>query len=268
MEAVRRLAEQGEDVRDLVMDLTPVYSLGPEWPPLQVDQYDNDEVIEKLRIHLENRIKTRRTLLNDHEKRQTKFRELLSNLEKDSVLLKNENKTLKAQLRAENANRSLNDQLLAFNDMKQILENELDEKELALNAHQKERIRNKIKYKSKIAQEKSKLTTEFEKRLNAKKREQLHKNNKDRAKLNALKNLLDSDATEDTEDTENDENNLRTISDPNLSQVAHGRSTRSSRSRRLSSSPRRSIAVSNPKTHRRSRSTDVEKWLDHRPKVG
>ena len=282
-EAVRRLAEQGEDVRDLVMDLTPVYSLGPEWPPLQVDQYDNDEVIEKLRIHLENRIKTRRTLLNDHEKRQTKFRELLSNLEKDSVLLKNENKTLKAQLeaekkkylnmearlsRAENANRSLNDQLLAFNDMKQILENELDEKELALNAHQKERIRNKIKYKSKIAQEKSKLTTEFEKRLNAKDREYQNKHNKERAKLNALKNLINSDATDDTEDTENDENNLRTISDPNLSQVAHGRSTRSSRSRRLSSSPRRSIAVSNPKTHRRSRSTDVEKWLDHRPKVG
>merc|ERR1712029_200803 len=107
-----------------------------------------------------------------------------SNLEKDSVLLKNENKTLKAQLeaenkkylnmearlsRAENANRSLNDQLLAFNDMKQILENELDEKELALNAHQKERIRNKIKYKTKFAQEKSKLTAEFEKRMSAQK---------------------------------------------------------------------------------------------------
>lgn len=143
----------------------------------------------------------------------------------------------------------------------------MDEKELALNAHQKERIKNKIKYKTKFAQEKSKLTAEFEKRMSAQKREQLHKNNKDRAKLNALKNLLDSDATDETEDTENDENNLRTISDPNLSQVVHGRSTRS-RSRRLSSSPRRSIAVSNPKTHRRSKSSDAERWLDHRPKVG
>ena len=73
--------------------------------------------------------------------------------------------------------------------------------------------------------------------------------------------------TDDTEeDTENyDHNNVRTTSDPNLTSVSQG--TRS-RSRRLSSSPRRSIAVSNPKAHRRSRSTDAEKWLNHRPKVG
>ena len=278
-EAVKRLAEQGEDVNDLVMDLTPVYSLGPEWPPLEVDQYDNEEVIEKLRQYLERRIRTRQTLLQDHEKRQSKFRETLVNFEKDAVLMKNENKQLKAQLeaekrkfanlearliRAEDANKSLNHQLSAFNNMRQILENELDEKELALNAHQKERLRNKLKYKTKIANERNKLASEFEKKMIAKDIEHKQIRNKDRAKLNALKNLI-NDETDDTEDSENYDNNIRTTSDPNLSQVVH--STRS-RSRRLSSSPRRSIAVSNPRTHRRSRSTDAEKWLDHRPKVG
>merc|ERR1712058_128869 len=130
------------DVEDLVMDLTPVYSLGPEWPPLEVDQFDNEVVIEKLKVYLEKRLRTRQTLLSDHEKRQTKFRELLMRLEKEAVLLRNEHKQLKAQLegerkknlnletrlvRAEDANKSLNQQMLAFNDMRQVLENELDE---------------------------------------------------------------------------------------------------------------------------------------------
>ena len=279
-EAVRRLEEQGEDVRDLVMDLTPVYSLGPEWPPLEVDQFDNEEVIEKLRLYLEKRIKTRKTLLLDHDKRQTKFRELLSNLEKEAVLLRSENKQLKAHneaekrkyinlearlARAEDANKSLNQQLLAFNEMRQVLENELDEKELALSAHQRERIKHKLKYKTKIANERNKLNSEFEKKIMSKEKEFQSRHNKERAKLNALKNIINSDVTEDTEDTENYDHNTRTTSDPNLSSVVN---TRSRSRRRSSVSPRRSIAVSNPRTHRRSKSTDVEQWLDHRPAVG
>ena len=279
-EAVRRLEEQGEDVRDLVMDLTPVYSLGPEWPPLEVDQFDNEEVIEKLRLYLEKRIKTRKTLLLDHDKRQTKFRELLSNLEKEAVLLRSENKQLKAHneaekrkyinlearlARAEDANKSLNQQLLAFNEMRQVLENELDEKELALSAHQRERIKHKLKYKTKIANERNKLNSEFEKKIMSKEKEFQSRHNKERAKLNALKNIINSDVTEDTEDTENYDHNTRTTSDPNLSSVV---STRSRSRRRSSVSPRRSIAVSNPRTHRRSKSTDAEQWLDHRPAVG
>merc|ERR1719342_634710 len=122
-------------------------------------------------------------------------------------------------VRAEDANKSLNQQMLAFNDMRQVLENELDEKELALNVHQKERIKNKLKYKSKIANERVKLNSEFEKKLHAKELELKSKHNKERAKLNALKNLINSDDTEDSEN--HDVNNLKTISDPNLSQVAY-----------------------------------------------
>ena len=199
------------------------------------------------------------------------------NLEKDSVLLKNENKQLKAQLeaekrkyatletrlvRAEEANKRLNTQNLAFSDMKQTLENELDEKELALSAHQKEKIRHQLRYKEKIANERNKITTEYERRMIIKEKEFKEKQIKDRAKLNALRNIINDDTEEDTE---NHDHNVRTTSDPNLSSVSHA--TRS-RARRLSSSPKRSIAVANPKAHRRSRSTDAEKWLDHRPKVG
>ena len=279
-EAVRRLEEQGEDVQDLVMDLAPVYSLGQQWPPLEVEQFDNEEVIEKLRLYLEKRIKTRNTLLKDHDKRASNFREYLSKLEKEAVLLRNENKQMKAQMeaekrkqhtlearlaRAEDVNKNLNQQVLAFNEMKTVLEDELDEKDLALNAHQKERIKHKLKYKSKIANERNKMNSEFQKRLMAKEKEIHSRNQKEREKLKALKSIINSDMTSDASDTENQDSNVRTVSDPNLSAlVAHN--TRS-RSRRLSSSPRRSIAVTNPKTHRRSKSTDAEKWLDHRPRI-
>merc|ERR1712013_516493 len=58
--------------------------------------------------------------------------------------------------------------------------------------------------------------------------------------------------------------NRKTTSDPNLSSMAVPGARAS---RRLSTSPRRSVAVSNSR-HRRSRSTDVERWLDHRPVIG
>ena len=281
-EAVRRLEEQGEDVRDLVMDLSPVYSLGPEWPPLEVDQFDNEDIIEKLRKYLEKRIKTRRTLLADLGARQDKFRKGLVKMEEENVLMKNELRQLKAQLevekkknsgleqrlvRAEDANKDLNQQLGAYHDLRQVLEFELDEKELALNELQKERLRNKLKYKAKINNEREKLNTELEMRMMAKEREFRQKHSKERAQINAMKNILYRDeTTEAEEDEENQENRLRAISSPNLPSA--GPSTRTRARRERSSSPRRSVAVANPKTKRRSKSTDVERWLDHQPKVG
>merc|ERR1712181_72730 len=66
----------------------------------------------------------------------------------------------------------------------------------------------------------------------------------------------------------------QTDSDPNLTSLEERRRSRSrggASSRRAgSSSPTRrvNVAVANPRAHRRSRSTDAELWLDHRPTVG
>jgi len=279
-EAVRRLEEQGEDVEHLVMDLAPVYSLGPAWPPLELTQFDSEEVIERLRVFLEKRISTRKTLLEDQENRQSKFRELLSKQEKENVLLRAENKQLKAQLEgerkrvasleqrlvsAESANRSLNNRVAAYTDMKQVLENELDEKELALNAEQREKLKTKQKYKAKIVMERDKVANELAGKFSERERVIAQKHGRTAAKLNALKNLINDDITTTDYDDENEEpGNVRTVSDPNLTALAQHTPRPS---RRLSSSPRRSIAVSNPR-HRRSRSTDAERWLDHRPQIG
>jgi len=277
-EAVRRLEEQGEEVEHLVMDLAPVYSLGPAWPPLELTQFDSEEVIERLKSFLEKRISTRKRLLEDQSNRQGKFRELLAKQEKENVLLRAENKQLKAQLdgerkkvasleqrlvSAESANRSLTNRVTAYADMKQVLENDLDEKELALNAEQREKLKTKQKYKAKIVQERDKVANELVGKFNERERAFAQRHERNAAKMNALKNLINDDQTTDC-DENYDPKSIQTTSDPNLSTLAQptprGR-------RRLSSSPRRSIAVSNNR-HRRSRSTDADRWLDHRPVIG
>ena len=279
-EAVRRLAEQGEEVEHLVMDLAPVYSLGPPWPPLELTQFDSEDIIERLRVYLEKRIGTRKTLLEDDENRQSKFRELLSKQEKEVVLLRAENKQMKVQLEgerkrvasleqrlvsAEAANKSLNNRVAAYTDMKQVLENELDEKELELNAEQRDKLKTRQKYKAKILTEREKVAHEVGRKFSDRERDIKQKHGRTVAKLNALKNLINDDITATEDDEENhDPVRIQTLSDPNLSTLIQP----SRASRRLSSSPRRSIAVSNPRIHRRSKSTDAERWLDHRPLVG
>jgi len=279
-EAVRRLAEQGEEVEHLVMDLAPVYSLGPAWPPLELTQFDSEDIIERLRVYLEKRIGTRKTLLEDDENRQSKFRELLSKQEKEVVLLRAENKQMKVQLEgerkrvasleqrlvsAEAANKSLNNRVAAYTDMKQVLENELDEKELELNAEQRDKLKTRQKYKAKILTEREKVAHEVGRKFSDRERDIKQKHGRTVAKLNALKNLINDDITATEDDEENhDPVRIQTLSDPNLSTLIQP----SRASRRLSSSPRRSIAVSNPRIHRRSKSTDAERWLDHRPLVG
>ena len=277
-EAMKRLEEEGQDVEDLVVDLSPVYTLGPDWPPLEIQQFDEEDLIRKLKSFLEQRIATRKTLLKDKENREAKFREFLRNLEKEVVLLRAENKQMKSQLdgerkkvlsleqrlvSAETANRSLNNKINAYSDMKQVLENELDEKELALNAEKRERVQTKQKYKNKILIEREKIATECEKKISANERENQIKTSRQSAKINALKNLLNDDDSVESQEKEN--NVTVTVSDPNLR--SRGVSTRN-RTRRLSASPTRSVAVSNARSHRRSKSSDAQKWLDHRPAVG
>ena len=90
------------------------------------------------------------------------------NMEKENVLMKNDLRQLRAQLemekkksaslevrlvRAENANKDLNLQLGAYHELRQGLEFELDEKELALNQIQKEKLRNKLKYGQDVQRE-------------------------------------------------------------------------------------------------------------------
>ena len=49
---------------------------------------DEEDIIERLKAYLEKRLATRRALLEDHENKEMKFRDLLLNMEQEGVLLR------------------------------------------------------------------------------------------------------------------------------------------------------------------------------------
>jgi len=281
-EAVRRMEEEGADTAGLVMDLAPVYSLGPAWPPLEMTQFDQEELIEKLKVYLEKRLVTRQNLLVDHEGRERRFRDHLVTMEQESLLLKAENKQVKAQLEAERrrvvaletrlveaeaANRSLSTRVAAYSETKAVLENELDDKELEVNQVRVEKQKLKAKYSAKLQREAVRVEEGLKREFTDREQKLRQQGYRTQAKLNTLRNLVnDTDSVD-----ENVELPRHTDSDPNLTALEERRRSRGGRAggvrRAGSSSPTRrlSVAVSNPRAHRRSRSTDAELWLDHRP---
>jgi len=288
-EAVRRMEENGVDTAGLVMDLAPVYSLGGPWPPVELGQCDNEEVIENLQRFLEKRIATRATLMQDHETKQEQFRALLAKHDQDVVLCRAENKQLKVQLdaernktrnlearlgNAESANRSLTTKVNAYQDMKLVLENDLDEKELQINQEQVERQRVAKKYRAKVDNEREKLEGELNKKLELQRNKLKQKSSRNEDKMKAIKALINCDETDNDENVENGAR--RHNSNPDLSILQpRGRNVfktnrsdpRLSGIQGIATPARKSAAVVNPR-HRRSRSTDADMWLDHTPSRG
>ena len=266
-EAVRRMAEEGQDTAALVMDLAPVYSLGPAWPGLEVTQCDQEEVIEKLKLYLEKRLATRRALLGDHEIRERKFRDHLITMEQEGILLRAENQQLKNQLEAERkrvasletrlvnaeaANRSLGTKVAAYSETQMVLENELDDKELEVNQIRGEKHKMRAKYSAKVQREAGRVESELKREFTEREKRIREQGLKQEAKINALRNLVN--------DTDSNDENMeprwgrQTDSDPNLTGLEERRRrSRVGEARRAgSSSPVRrvSVAVANVKGHR------------------
>ena len=60
-------------IKYFLFQFSPIYSLGPPWPPLDdAMECDDDETFENLARFLEKRINTRNTLVADH-KEQSEF---------------------------------------------------------------------------------------------------------------------------------------------------------------------------------------------------
>lgn len=69
--ATQNLENTGHpDARKLDIDIGLVYSLGPKFPEYQIISPETDELIAQLMIHLDQRIKKRATLLDDHNARR------------------------------------------------------------------------------------------------------------------------------------------------------------------------------------------------------
>lgn len=65
-------AETNVDVEQLNPNFNPIYSLGPPWPAMDWQGFNDEETIPALLRYLEQRVVTRNTLTQDHkEKRES-----------------------------------------------------------------------------------------------------------------------------------------------------------------------------------------------------
>ena len=209
---------------------SPIYSLGPDWPPLEIGSQldnDNEDTLDNLERFLAKRIATRNTLVEDFANQTKRFRDRLVELEQENILLREENYRLKGGndgerrrikdletrlVNAEAANGSLRRKNTALEDTKKELEKELDEKELQINAKKKEQQRSTRRLKTQLSQQEA-ITTELAQRLQEEKEE---KNEilYDKAKLRAVRKLVNDDKGQRALN--------KTVSDPDVSTLERG----------------------------------------------
>ncbi|XP_057322889.1 kinesin-like protein KIF23 [Microplitis mediator] len=262
-EARSRLEKEGRDVGDLDIDLGLVYSLGGSFPDFDINNPHDDSIITTLMQFLEQRINKRNLLRSDLERKQNEFRKMLVNLEQDNNFYKNENVSLKAVNaqqkktldalgnhinKTESQINSLLRKLNSANETIKSLQQELRDRDLALNQRLIDKQKVKQKYNTKMQMETDKMNRELENRLRQQ-RLHLHNQMKDKEdKLKKVKQILDNEENF-VIDSAKDSAEKEVMSD--------GKETVAERSRRDTR-----VAVANLR-HRRSQSAD--RWIDHRP---
>ena len=301
MKEALRKANAQQNIADAPMSssiYSPIYSLGPAWPDNIIADADDDNVADILIPFLERRIETRNILVQDFGNKQEEFRSRLVDMEKELILLREENSKLKSGsegdkrrirdlegrlVNAEAANSSLHRKCDAFSGVKSALENELDQKELMLNRQKKEQKRTAKKYQTQISQERD-VNAELAERL-MKEEEEKQRIEKAREKLRQVSNIVNGQDREARSRTRGNARNKAvdttlSSSDTDIPALSTRRSTSARRKPLVptTSDPNisvrpeanenrnpdsRSVAVSNLR-HRRSQSVGVS-WVDHKP---
>ena len=135
-EAMKRVEAEGVQIES-DEEKPLLYILSNEWPPLEIQQCDQEDVIPRLMSFLKKRMETRRTLLEDSEEKHTQFRTFLVKQEEELILLRSQNTTLNSQLgqekrknltlenrlsNAETANRIVHHKILSALGLFQVLD--------------------------------------------------------------------------------------------------------------------------------------------------
>ncbi|XP_011505660.1 PREDICTED: kinesin-like protein KIF23 [Ceratosolen solmsi marchali] len=263
-----RLEKEGHpEAANLEIDIGLVYSLGGPFPDLEITSPHNDQIIINLMNFLEQRINKRNLLRADLEQKQNDFRKMLLTVEQENINLKVENATLKASstqqkkkvsaleghlCKTEAQIDSLLRKLNTANDTIRSLQQELKDRDMALNQRIIDKQRVKQKYTSKIQHETDKMNRELEIKLKAQ-REHLQNQMKEKDdKIRLVKQILVNEngtipILKDSTDEEHQQQ---------ISSKTPGKTEIRSRIDKL--------GVANPR-YRRSQSAD--RWVDHRPEV-
>ncbi|XP_054008311.1 kinesin-like protein KIF23 [Hylaeus anthracinus] len=264
-EARSKLEKGGRlEAADLEIDVALVYSLGGPFPELELNSPCNDQIITNLMHYLEQRINNRNLLRADVQQKQNDFRKMLMTIEQENLNFKIENASLKATnsqqkkkvsaleghlCKTEEQINSLLRKLNHANDTIRTLQQELKDRDMALNQRLIDKQRVKQKYNTKMQVETDKMNRELEVKLRQQ-REQLQNQMKEKEdKLRLVKQILVDDNGISTPVASKD----RVPATPASEAPTKMTDARSRRDK---------ITVSNLR-HRRSQSAD--RWVDHRP---
>lgn len=278
------------EAKELELDLGLVYSLGPDFPSLELNSSQASHIIKELMAHLEMRISRRETLKRSKAIKDEKLRSALLELEKDSLDVRSENVSLRGQLAsAERRIRALEDRLTSMENISlshqrklsemteytSSLKRELQEKELLLSQNKLDKEKQKKilerKYNHKIAAEHEKakeINTEKERLRNAIEEKENRLRiiaealNGDRGDLDLPKSTGDMAAQTTIRDF-TPGSTPRALPAHLLTPFSsHTRETRDTRETPATS--RRGVAIANPR-HKRSLSADGKGWVEHAP---
>lgn len=274
------------EAKELELDLGLVYSLGPDFPSLELNSSQANHIIKELMAHLEMRINRRETLKRSKALKDERFRSALLDMEKETLEVKGENASLKAQLAAserrvraleerltttENNYMSNQRKLTELTEYSASLKRELQEKDLKLNQNLLEKEKQKKvlerKFNHKIAAEYERareINTEKEKFRNAME-----------DKENRLRIIADAlHIREEAGDTKKSEVGAQTsVKDFTPGSTPRAlpahlltpfSSAHQTRDTPVSASSRRGVAIANPR-HKRSLSADGKGWVEHAP---
>lgn len=275
------------EAKELELDLGLVYSLGPDFPSLELNSLQAAHIIKELMAHLEMRISRRETLKRSKAIKDERLRSALLDLEKDSLEVRSENASLRGQLAAaERRIRALEERLTAtenaslshqrkLNEMTEYtssLKRELQDKELLLSQNkldkekQKKILERKYNYKIAAEHEKAKeFNSEKERLRNAIE----DKENRLRIIAQAL-NVERGDNVDAVPKLMGDigaQTSARDFTPGSTPRAlpAHMLTPFGSANQTKDTpSSRRGVAVANPR-HRRSLSADGRGWIEHAP---
>lgn len=277
------------EARDLELDLGLVYSLGPDFPSLELNSSQAAHIIKELVAHLEMRLSRRETLKRSKAHKDERLRSALLELEKESLEVRSENSSLRAQLAAserrvraleerlnvtESASMSHQRKLSEMTEYTSSLKRELQEKDLLLSQYKLEKEKQKKilerKYNNKIM-----VHTEKAKEINCEK-ERLRNVVED--KENRLRIIAEALNQNDRGDNFHNLDIIRSdmAAQTSVRDFTPGSTPRAlpahlltpfsqqTRESHTPASSRRGVAVANPR-HRRSLSADGKGWVEHAP---
>ncbi|XP_059056646.1 kinesin-like protein KIF23 [Achroia grisella] len=275
------------EAKDLELDLGLVYSLGPDFPSLELNSSQAAHITKELMAHLEMRINRREQLKRIKALKDERFRSSLLELEKELMELKSENMSLRGQLStADQRIRALEDRITTTENTSAInqrklteiteytsqLKRELQEKDLLLNQNKLEKEKQKKilerKYNNKIAAEHEKareIHTENERLKSTKKEHEKIFKVIGQALKSGNEGGDNIDYPRSTGDVAAETYRDFTPGSTPRALPAHMLTPFSlAQNKETPGSSRRGIAVANPR-HRRSLSADGRGWVEHTP---